>query len=95
MSRSPVFDERPDLAELYGAILDNYYGLGATPRTMIEGLAEDLRYGRLTSDESLDSLGCTMGEMITTLGFVLGHMAQYAPDEMVEGYDRRIGRGLP
>lgn len=82
---APIFEDREDLAELYIAILDNYRGIGFTPRGALEGIADDLKHGRLTSQESLEALNCSMDEMLVTMAYIIEHFAQYAPDEMVTG----------
>lgn len=84
-SLSPVFNDRPELAELYIALLDNYYGIGSTPRNALESVADDLKHGRLTSDEALDTLNCTRDEMIVTVSYVVEHFAQWAADAPVSG----------
>ena len=89
-AHAPIFREHPELAELYSAIIDNYYGLGATPRTALEGIADDLKHGRLTSIEALDTLSCTRDEMLKTIAYIVEYLAQFAPDEMVAGYGRGV-----
>lgn len=89
-ARAPIFREHPELAELYSAIIDNYYGLGATPRTALEGIADDLKHGRLTSNEALDTLSCTRDEMLKTIAYIVEYLAQFAPNEMVAGYGRGV-----
>ena len=74
-ARAPIFREHPELAELYSAIIDNYYGLGATPRTALEGIADDLKHGRLTSSEALDTLSCTRDEMLKTIAYIVEYLA--------------------
>ena len=85
-----ISEEHPELTELYSAIMDNYYGLGATPRTALEGVADDLKHGRLTSAEALDTLSCTIEEMLTTIAYIVEHLAQFASNEMVAGYGRGV-----
>ncbi len=87
-AHTPISSEHPELAELYSAIIDNYYGFGATPRTALEGIADDLKHRRLTSSEALDTLNCTHDEMMTTISYVIQYLAQFAPNEMVAGYGR-------
>lgn len=86
--QSPISKDRPELVELYSAIIDNYYGFGATPRTALEGIADDLKHGRLTSDEALNTLNCTRDEMLSTIAYIVEHLAQFTPNEMVAGYGR-------
>lgn len=85
-----ISKEHPELTELYSAIIDNYYGLGATPRTALEGIADDLKHSRLTSAEALDTLSCTMEEMLTTIAYIVEYLAQFASNEMVAGYGRGV-----
>ena len=79
-SLAPIFDDREDLAELDGEILGNYRGIGFTPRGALESIADDLKHGRLTSQESLETLNCSMDEMLVTMAYIIEHFAQYAPD---------------
>lgn len=81
---APIFTDRPELAELYIALLDNYHGVGSTPRTALESVADDLKNGRLTSDEALDTLNCTRDEMLVTISYVIEHFAQWATDTPVD-----------
>ena len=57
-------------------------GIGFTPRGALESIADDLKHGRLTSQESLETLNCSMDEMLVTMAYVIEHFAQYAPDEI-------------
>jgi len=85
MRWSPVIEEMPHLADLYGALLENYGGLGSTPRSALEGIADDLKMGRLTGDEALHSLGCTRDEMMLAIAYLVEHFAQWAHDRPARG----------
>jgi len=79
-SLSPIFTDKPELADLYTAMIENYGGFGCTPRSALEGIADDLKHGRLTTDEALDTLGATRDEVLLTVAYLVEHFAQWAHD---------------
>lgn len=83
-SLSPIFDDKPELADLYMAMIEQYGGIGSTPRTALEGIADDLKHGRLTTDEALDTLGATRDEVLVTVAYLVEHYAQWASDNPLE-----------
>ena len=76
----PVFTDRPELADLFAVLIEQYAGIGATPRTALESLADDLKHGRLTSDEALGTLETTKDEMLVTIAYLIEHFAQWSPE---------------
>jgi hypothetical protein len=85
-SLSPIFTDNPALADLYMAMMEQYGGLGATPRTALESIADDLKHGRLTSDEALAGLGSTRDEVLLTVSYLIEHFAQWSPERPLFGY---------
>lgn len=83
-SLPPIFADKPELADLYMALMDQYGGLGATPRTALEGLADDIKHGRLTTDEALETLSATRDEVLVTVAYLIEHFAQWASDNPLE-----------
>lgn len=81
----PVFADKPELADLYMALMDQYGSLGATPRTALESIADDLKHGRLTSDEALGTLAATRDEILVTISYLIEHFAQWSPEYPVFG----------
>jgi len=79
-SLSPIFSDKPELAELYAALIENYGGIGYTPRGALEGIADDLKHGRLTDAETLNALSCTRDEMVLVVAYLVEHFAQWAHD---------------
>ena len=66
------------------AMIEQYGGIGSTPRTALEGIADDLKHGRLTTDEALDTLGATRDEVLVTVAYLVEHYAQWASDNPLE-----------
>lgn len=85
-SLSPIFTDKPELADLYMVLIEQYGSIGATPRTALESIADDLKHGRLTSDESLETLSTTRDEMLVTLSYLIEHFAQWSPERPMFGY---------
>lgn len=83
-SLSPIFADRPQLADLYMAMIEQYGGVGSTPRTALEGIADDLKHGRLTTEEALDTLSATRDEVLVTVAYLVEHYAQWASDNPLE-----------
>jgi len=79
-SLSPIFTDKPELADLYTAMIENYGGFGSTPRSALEGIADDLKHGRLTDDEALATLGATRDEILLTVAYLVEHFAQWTHD---------------
>ncbi|NCX76631.1 MAG: hypothetical protein EBX09_06300 [Actinobacteria bacterium] len=81
----PVFSDKPELADLYMVLIEQYGGIGATPRTALESIADDLKHGRLTSDEALGTLGVDRDEMLVAIAYLIEHFAQWSPDRPMFG----------
>lgn len=81
----PVFSDNPELADLYMVLIEQYGGIGATPRTALESIADDLKHGRLTSSESLRTLDATLDEMIVTIAYLIEHFSGWSPDQPMFG----------
>lgn len=83
-SLSPIFTDKPELADLYMAMIEQYGGIGSTPRAALEGIADDLKHGRLTTEEALDTLGATRDEVLVTVAYLVEHYAQWASENPLE-----------
>lgn len=79
-SLSPIFVDKPELADLYMVMIEQYSGIGSTPRTALESIADDLKHGRLTTEEALDTLSATRDEVLLTVAYLIEHYAQWASD---------------
>lgn len=76
----PVLSDRPELADLYAVLIEQYAGFGSNPRAALESLADDLKHGRLTSDEALQTLETTRDEMLVTVAYLIEHFARWSPE---------------
>lgn len=81
----PVLTDRPELADLFAVLVEQYGGIGATPRTALESLADDLKHGRLTSDEALRTLETNRDEMLVTISYLIEHFARWSPEHPMFG----------